>query len=393
MQFGPKTILTRLCLGALFAALVSFPQAARAQSAYSITDLDSLGGGESMAFGINNRNQVVGTSLVTAGSGIWHPFFWEVGVMKDIGTLGGTSGNAFAINDLGYAVGSADTAQSHLRPFIWSDLFSKRDLGTLGGSFSTSWDVNNSSQVVGQSEAAFLEDRAFLFTSSAGIQQIAALGDTQSVARGINESGHIVGDMLNGMGQTHAFLLVSGVLTDLGTLGGTFSRAYEVGDDGTVVGYSTTVVGGISPPSHAFSYTTGGGMVDLGTLGGNHSQAFDINNEGQIVGFAEVAGGVAHAFLYASGTMFDLNDAIPPGTGWLLTHARGINNQGRIVGYGQLNGVTRAFMLVPNFVAPPETIDPCRRQNSPASPFGIGEGAGTLPIPVSPVPARRRARP
>jgi len=50
------------------------------------------------------------------------------------------------------------------------------------------------------------------------------------------------------------------------------------------------------------------------------------------------------AFLYAGGTMVDLNTRIDA-TGWVLREATGINGKGQIVGNGTLNGVQLGFVL------------------------------------------------
>ena len=62
-------------------------------------------------------------------------------------------------------------------------------------------------------------------------------------------------------------------MTDLGTLGGTYSDALALNDQGRVVGRSSTPSGAY----HAFSWTSGEGMIDLGTLGGVKSEALAVN--------------------------------------------------------------------------------------------------------------------
>ena len=62
-------------------------------------------------------------------------------------------------------------------------------------------------------------------------------------------------------------------VTDLGTLGGNYSRAAAISETGQVAGVSMTAGG----EYHAFSWTSFGGMVDLGTFGGSSSWATAVS--------------------------------------------------------------------------------------------------------------------
>jgi len=80
-------------------------------------------------------------------------------------------------------------------------------------------------------------------------------------------------------------------MTDLGTLGGSFSMATGINDAGQVVGYSTKAVGA---ESYAFITGPGGvGMTDLNSIVSlpdrlTLSQAQGINNSGQIIALSEI---------------------------------------------------------------------------------------------------------
>ena len=191
---------------------------------------------------------------------------------------------------------------------------------------------------------AVLAGSAYSGTQTYSITDVGTLGGSFSTAYGINNNGQVVGaSSTAGDAAVHAFLYSGGSMQDLGTLGGSASLAYAINNKGQVVGWSSTF-GGIDGDAVAFLYS-GGVMQNLGTLGGAISVAFAINNRGQVVGFSRTVSGTA-AFLWSDGVMTDLNTLLPENSGWYLGAAQGINDQGQIVGDGTApDGQQHAFLL------------------------------------------------
>jgi probable HAF family extracellular repeat protein len=139
-------------------------------------------------------------------------------------------------------------------------------------------------------------DIAVGYTATAIGALSGASGST--IATSVNAVGQIAGSSPVATGDQHAFLYSNGVMTDLGTLGGTASVAYGLNASGQVVGASSTAAGA----QHAFLYSNGV-MTDLGTLGGTGSVAYGINAAGEIAGTLTTAAGNPEGFSYANGSM------------------------------------------------------------------------------------------
>jgi len=88
-------------------------------------------------------------------------------------------------------------------------------------------------------------------------------------------------------------------VTDLGTLGGTFSIATAVNNKGQVAGQSSTATQNPADnQGDPFLYSNGK-MIDLGNFGGSSGNiANALNDEGVVAGVAYTADGNPRAFLW-----------------------------------------------------------------------------------------------
>ena len=213
------------------------------------------------------------------------------------------------------------------------------NLGNLGKSgvipYGTyAFGLNEFGQIVGNTATSSGSSPAFLWQNGV-MTNLGTLSGSYSAGLAINNAGQIVGESGTSSGSDHAFLWQGGKITDLGTLGGANSVAHGINNLGQIVGEANTGTG----TDHAFLWQ-GGKITDLGTLGGANSMAFGVNSLGQIVGTANTSSGTNHAFLWQNGKMADLGTL-----GGTYSGADGINSLGQIVGDADTSsGSEHAFL-------------------------------------------------
>lgn len=376
-----KKFLVGLVGGVAIALSISIFYTATASTSfyYAITDLGDLDPSNvvnySNAYDINNSGLVVGSSGVSGVSatqigssgstGYQHAFKWKNDTMIDLADLEPfprRSSQANGTNNFGLVVGSfsinravlgtAGSQNQYTRAVLWRNN-TMINLGTLGGSDSQAYDINDPGQIVGSSSTSSGATHAFKWEKGTMTDLgTRTSGYGNSYAYDINNKGQIVGYSEIQGGPYQAVKWENGQIIELGALADSYShsRARAINNKGQVVGESQymTKSGG---PYHAFLWDNNT-MTDLGSLGGDASYARDINEAGVVVGSSNtVPKGVLSGFVWRKGHMTDLNQLLPPNSGWKIQYPYGINDRGQIVGQGIFNNnPNRAFLLTPVWV-------------------------------------------
>ncbi|HEY3267960.1 MAG TPA: hypothetical protein VGM37_13600 [Armatimonadota bacterium] len=337
---------------------------------YSVVDLGTLAPGRSSGSDINNRGDVVGIVDLTPENlppgphgGISNgaigllkarAFLWRKGRMRDLGPFPGSRFvGVDAINDSGQVLAHGMMADGFYNTFLW-EKGRVRDLGRLGDRDGGAHSISKMGVIVGRWEAG-IASRAFAWTSKAGRKLLTTPEGEDSLASGINDRGEIVGAISRPGQGYQACVWRNGRILFLGRLGNSYSFADAVNNRGDVVGHSA--IRGSDYRSHAFLWRKGK-ITDLGVLPGyDDSEPTDINDSGVVVGnviyglvgetTTDKKGWGQHPFLWKAGKMCDLNDLIPPASGWEVKGPSGINDAGFITGQGTHNGRERAYLLIP----------------------------------------------
>ena len=353
--------------------LVTNPSSAEVY--YEINELEGLRKEkETQATAINNRSSVVGFSKDEEGNVF--ALLWEGKKTIELGVSEGESLSqedsaskrsiafAFGINEKNQIVGGIAVGGSWpIVPFFWEDNeFYTIPTLLMGG---MAYDINNNMQIVGYSEFAF-----FIYIQYATLWEMAEdktikrvidlcvedqnensfdeidelIREYNSEAYAINNKGKVVGRLFTYLAEeplSYGFFWENGTITPLDSLGGEQSLANDINDNDIIVGEAQTKEG----KWHAFMWQSGE-MIDLGTLRGEESSAQAINNLNQIVGSSTSADGTRQAVLWENGRIFNLNSLIPPGLNVILETAVDINDKGDIVCNGKnAKGEKRAFLL------------------------------------------------
>jgi probable HAF family extracellular repeat protein len=230
------------------------------------------------------------------------------------------------LNAMGDVAGWADDVSGVTRAIVWQG-GKHITLGVLPGhdrSYAVA--LNRSGQVVGFAKVPgdLSFNHAFIAQRNR-IQELGTLGGKYSTARAINEQGQVVGDSFTRAGERHGFVWQNGTMRDIAILEkGNTSIACDINSRGQIVGGANVEPNG---KNHAFLWEKGG-MRDLGLLpGGSFSFAQAINEQGLVAGWADSADEDIHACLWRNGVIQDLGTlGDSPSAAW------SVNGQGQVVG-------------------------------------------------------------
>ena len=250
------------------------------------------------------------------------------------------------------------------------------DLGTFGGpnvlfNFSGSPNrlLNNQGVITGGADTSIVDpycfntpdcfvDQAFKWQEGV-LTNLGTLGGSNSQGFWINDKGQIAGfaqngmfDPLRGIQLVHAVLWNDeGAITDLGTFGGYESLSQAVNKRGQVVGLAANTIPDpnaiflLGQQARAFLWDEKTGMQDLGTLGtGNDAFAQFVNDRGQVSGFAYTnTTPNSTAFCGNIPTqdpfVWESGTMTDIGTlGGVCGFANGLNRRGQVVGQSDLAG-------------------------------------------------------
>lgn len=208
-----------------------------------LTHIDVPGAQGTVATGINNRGQIVGTYFSGNNS---HGFLLSHGRFTTIDVPGSASTELRGINDRGDIVGMYGDGIAFL--------LRHGNVTTIhvpGSVFTRAFGVNNAGRVVGFYQDPVTGRHGFLFVRGA-FTTIDAPQSVATEASGINDVGDIVGHY-DGIGFHHGFVFSHGHFTniDVDFQGGFSTNPFGINNSGEIVGeYDLSFEAGFPP--HGF---------------------------------------------------------------------------------------------------------------------------------------------
>ncbi|MGB8887483.1 MAG: hypothetical protein WCC87_12220 [Candidatus Korobacteraceae bacterium] len=279
---------------------------------------------------INDHDEVVGTTE-SHRAALWTK---TAGLQELAVPAGFNSSEGVGLNQAGHIIGIAINLKTNQRQgFTYID----GTVRLLPGSHTRPFVINDNDEVAGESTNAQGLSAPVIWRG----QTIVELGGCcGGVTTGINNHAQAAGNIYDRQGKYRAFV---------------WDQKRGVLPIGPANAYSSALAMNDSGQTLIDSFAQGIWLYQSGQLSRvvlsaklpNHPKA--LNNCGAIVGSFGAFTDSGHAFVWDQATQFrNLNDLLPPDSGWRLREATGINSQGEIVGWGEHGKDDDAgFLLVP----------------------------------------------
>lgn len=212
----------------------------------------------------------------------------QVGAVQTFSLSGVTTSVVTAVNQGGVIAGNFSTSSNSGGAFAGSLDGGFTSLQTLATFGADAVALNNAGIVVGSSRINSYTDRAAIWNAQTGrVQDIGSLGGDYSRALGVNEQGTVVGvanmGLLNGVYLDRAFIYRNGVMTRIAANLGedSYSVAESINNRGQTLGSIYGLVNGVDTARSSI-HTASGGAVSLQGLG-LPSPGGKMNDLGQIL--------------------------------------------------------------------------------------------------------------
>jgi probable HAF family extracellular repeat protein len=290
-------------------------------------------GGDSVAYSINNRGDVVGYAQAPTYSD--HAFLYSHGVLRDLGTATGDPRDmsyAAAINSAGMITGASQIAGGAEHAILY---FQGRwtDLGTLGGPRSWGESLNDHGDVVGNSDTSTANTMHAFLWRQGKMMDLGTLGGQNSYAIGVSNGDLVAGTSDLGDGRQHGFIWQAGRMVDITSItGGRDAIIRSINSGGAIAG---TVDG------QAYLYDHGR-VTLLGFLpGGTWSSASIISDSGAILANGDDANGDTQLFVWLRGQKTVIHVSGLPGAD--ETFVTDMNSRGTMCGASGTGGMSAVY--------------------------------------------------
>jgi probable HAF family extracellular repeat protein len=209
-------------------------------------DLGTLGGSSSEATAINGDGIIAGHSQLP-GDVVSHAVIWDATGIHDIQTVQGGESFAWGINDVGQVVGQWN-GPSNQQAFRYTPTLpagtQMQLLAGIGGPQGVALDINGTGKVVGWSEPAPGAALRATMWEGGTVTDLGTLGGLSSAGTAIAGDGRVVGRSDTGVRRSGAlqfvgFLLTAEGMQNIGLSPGIdYAQAWDINANGWIVGES-----------------------------------------------------------------------------------------------------------------------------------------------------------